>query len=236
MKRKAEEVRTSFLKSCMAGINFLREHSALLRIILFFAFINFIAKMGGYGMMPALILNRTGGDQISLGMVEAAVGIGTLVGSVLVTVMKPIKRKTKVIFIACGISFLLGDVGISLTHTLPLWIVSAFISNVPMAFLNANLTAIMRTNVPIEMQGRVFSARDTIQYSTIPIGLFLGGFLADHMFEPFMAASSPLAKMLSILTETGKGSGIALIFFVVGIIGTVTSFMCLKNPVYKSLD
>jgi hypothetical protein len=207
-----------------------------LRIILFFAFINFIAKMGGYGMMPALILSRTGGNPISLGIVEAAVGIGTLVGSVLVTVMKPVKGKTRVIFIACGISFLLGDVGTSLTRTLPLWIVSAFISNVPMAFLNANLTAIMRTHVPIEMQGRVFSARDTIQYSTIPVGLFLGGLLADYIFEPFMTASSPLAKVFSTLTGTDKGSGIALIFLIVGIIGTVTSFMCLKNPVYKSLD
>ena len=236
VKRKAEETQESFMKSCMAGINFLREHSALLRIILFFAFINFIAKMGGYGMMPALILSKTNGDQISLGSVQAAVGIGVLVGSILVTVLKPMKSKTKVVFFSCGVSFLLGDVGISLAHSLSLWIAAAFTSNVPMAFLNANLTAIMRTNVPIEMQGRVFSARDTIQYSTIPIGLFLGGVLADYVFEPFVDSASPFAQMLSILIGTGKGSGIALMFLIVCVIGTVTSFACLKNPIYKRLD
>ncbi len=236
IKYKAEEIKESFLQSCLAGIRFLKEHTALLRIILFFAFVNFIAKMGGYGMMPALILSRTGNDQIALGMVEAAVGIGTLIGSVLVTLMKPAKSRVSVIFFACGISFLLGDVGQSLTHTLPLWVIAAFASNVPMAFLNANLTAVMRTNVPIEIQGRVFSARDTIQYSTIPIGLFLGGVLADYVFEPFMTTASGVQQTLSLLFDIGKGAGISIMFFVVGIIGFVTSLLCLKNPVYKVLD
>lgn len=236
LERHAEEVKESFLKSCLAGVRFLKEHQALLRIILFFAFINFIAKMGGYGMMPALILSRTANDQVALGMVQAAVGTGMLIGSVLVTLMRPAKSRVGVIFFACGISFLLGDVGQSLAHTLPLWMIAAFASNVPMAFLNANLTAVMRSNVPIEMQGRVFSARDTIQFSTIPAGLFLGGVLADYVFEPFMNAASPIQNALSLFFGMGKGSGIAIMFFIVGIIGCVASFFCLKNPVYKALD
>jgi len=236
IEQKAAKVQESFLKSCLVGINFLKEHLALLKIILFLAFINFIAKMGGYGMMPALILGRTGNDQISLGIVEAAVGIGTLVGSIMVTLMKPAKSRMKVIFISCGLSFLLGDVGQSLTRTLPLWAAAAFASNLPLAFLNANMTAVMRTNVPIEMQGRVFSARDTIQYCTIPIGLVLGGLLADYVFEPFMAAVSPLQEVLAIFFGAGGGAGIAVIFFIVGITGFVTSFLCLRDPAYKVLD
>ncbi len=233
---KVEKEKETFVRSCMSGINFLRKHSALLPIILFFAFINLIAKMGGYGMLPALVLGRTGNDQVTLGMVEAAVGIGTFIGSIFVTLMKPAQNRVNVIFFACGISFLLGDVGQSLTHTLPLWIATAFTSNVPMAFLNANLTAVMRINVPIEMQGRVFSARDTIQYSTIPAGLFLGGVLADHVFEPFMTTISPLQEILSFFFGTGKGSGIAVIFFIVGIVGFITSFIAYKNPLYQNLN
>ena len=236
IESKTDEVKESFIKSCLMGINFLREHSALLRIILFFAFINFIAKMGGYGMLPALILGRTNGDQVSLGIVEAAVGIGTFAGSIIVTLIKPARSRTKVIFFACGISFFLGDFLWSFQRILPLWVFSAFACNFPLPFLDANLTAIMRTKVPVEMQGRAFSARDTIQYSTIPIGLFFGGFLADHVFEPFMAVDSPMQKILTIIFGAGKGSGIAVIFFIIGIIGFVSSFMCLKNPVYKKLD
>ena len=233
---EVKEAKESFLKSCTVGITFLKEHSALLRIILFFAFINLIAKMGSYGMLPALILTRTGGNQIALGIVESAVGIGTLAGSIIVVLIKPGKNRTGIAFIACGISFLLGDVGISLSHSLTFWVITTFASNIPMAFIGANLTAIMRTNVPVKMQGRVFSARDTIQYCTIPVGLFLGGFLADHVFEPFMVSVSPMQKAFSVLFGIGKGSGIAVIFFIVGMIGLITSFMCLRNPLYKTLN
>lgn len=225
-----------FLSGCLSGVRFLKEHTALLRIILFFAFINFIAKMGGYGMMPAMILSRTGGDQSALGYTEAAVGIGMLAGSIWVTAMKPAKSRVRTIFLACGISFLLGDVGQALSCSLPLWVIAAFVSNVPMAFLNANLTAVMRLHVPIAMQGRVFSARDTIQYSTIPLGLFLGGLLADHVFEPLMAGTSSLSHTLSMLFGSGKGAGIAVMFFIVGVTGFITSLLCLKNPIYRQLD
>lgn len=236
MVRSTEEVRESFLKSCMAGINFLREHSALLRIILFFAVVNFLAKMGDDGMMSAFILGRTGGEQKALGMVEAAVALGILIGSVIVTFIKPAKNKVNIIFICCGLAFLLGNVGLSLPRSLPIWIAAAFASYVPVAILGANLTAVMRTHVPIEMQGRIFSARDTIQNCTIPLGLFLGGVLADHVFEPFMVVASPIQQALTFVFGTGKGSGIAVIFFIVGIIGFITSFVALKKPFYQSLN
>ena len=73
--------------------------------------------------------------------------------------------------------------------------------------MNANLTAIMREHIPLEMQGRVFSAKDTLQNCTIPLGLFLGGVLADHVIEPFMATDSPVQKILShfLVRETGRG-------------------------------
>ena len=229
----AGEIKESFFKSCSAGVNFLREHKALLRIILFFAYINFIAKMGGYGMLPALILGRSNGDQASLGIVEAAVGLGAFAGSIIVTLIKPATSRTKVIFFSCGISFFLGDFLWSFQRTLPLWVFSAVACNFPLPFLNANLTAVMRENVPVEMQGRVFSARDTIQYSTIPVGLLLGGFLADHIFEPFMAAPF---KIMNAVFGAGKGAGIAVMFFITGVLGCVTSFISMKNPMYKSLD
>jgi len=222
------------VKSLLAATSGRRKaHTVFVEV---FTFINFIAKMGSYGILSALILGRTDGNQVSLGIVEAAVGIGTLVGSIAVTLMKPAKSRIKVIFFTCGISFFLGDLLMSFQRSLPLWVFFAFAGNAPLPFLSANLTAIMRTKVPLEMQGRVFSARDTIQYSTIPVGLLLGGVLADHVFEPFMTMVSPIQSILSVLFGTGKGSGIAVMFFIVGAVGCVSSFMCLKNPAYKSLD
>lgn len=58
-----------FLAACAEGLRYLRVHSVLLRIILFFSFINFIAQMGGYGMLSPFVLGRTGGDEAALGFV-----------------------------------------------------------------------------------------------------------------------------------------------------------------------
>jgi MFS family permease len=236
IKTTEKAPKETFLKSCAVGLSFLKQHSALLRIILFFAGINLIAKMGSYGMLPALILARTGGDAGVLGAVEAAVGIGALVGSLLVTLAKPTRSRTRVVFLACGLSFVLGEPGLSLSRALPIWCIAALFSNIPMAFLNANLTAIMRTHIPIALQGRVFAARDTIQYSTIPIGLLLAGFLADDVLEPLMAGESALRQALAPLFGAGQGAGIAILFFIVGIVGAGMSFGALRNRAYRTLD
>lgn len=225
-----------FIKSCGQGIKFLREYKALWKIILFFSFINLLSSMSGNSIMPALILARTDNNKVILGMVSSAIGIGTLLGSILVTVMKPAKNKSKVIFLSCGLSFLLCDILWAAGKTAPIWIFAAFSGNLPLPFLNANFTTIMRTKVPIAMQGRVFAARDTFQYITIPIGLALGGVLADDIFEPFMLAVSPIQHVLSLIVGTGKGSRMAVIFLITGVIGFIVNMVSLKDSAYKDLD
>ena len=72
------------------------------------------------------------------------------------------------------------------------------------AVMNVNEETLMREMVPLEMQGRFFSAKSTLQNFTIPIALLLGGLLADTIFEPFMMTDSPAQQALSGLFGTGK--------------------------------
>ena len=71
------------------------------------------------------------------------------------------------------------------------------------------------------MQGRVYSARNTLQFFTIPVGYFCGGILVDRVFEPFMAAQPP-GGLWATLLGSGKGSGAALLFLVLGVIGALS--------------
>jgi hypothetical protein len=104
------------------------------------------------------------------------------------------------------------------------------------AVMNVNEETLMRERVPLEMQGRVFSAKSTLQNFTIPPALLLGGLLADAVFEPFMGTDSPAQRVLSGFFGAGKGSGIGLMFFIAGIAGMAVSFTRLKSPVYRELD
>lgn len=235
IERKPIKGRESFVKNCMTGIYFLRNNAPLLHMVIFFSIINFLAKIGNDGMISPFVLSRTGNNQSALGMVQSSVALGILAGSIIITLMKPTKNKTKVIFIGCAVTCF-GNVVQSLTFTPIVWSIAAFISYLSAAILNANLDSVMRTHVPIEMQGRVFSAKDTLQNCTIPLGLFLGGILADNVLEPFMATTSPLQRILCCFFGSGSGSGIAVMFFCAGILGTIISITRLKKIIYKELD
>jgi hypothetical protein len=83
--------------------------------------------------------------------------------------------------------------------------------------------------IPKEIQGRVFTVRNAIQYCTIPVGILLGGYLADYVFEPFMKSNNQYAKLLQMLVGTGKGSGMAVMFLCTGVFGFVASILWYRN-------
>ena len=234
-ERARETAGEPFLQSCLNGIRWLREHKALLHLTLFLTVINFFAKLGNDGMLSPFVLGRTGNNQPVLGMVESSVALGLLAGSLLMTALKPAKKKTKVIFITCAVVFS-GNIVQGLSLQPWIWCAAGFVSYLFAVIMNANETAVVREQVPVELQGRVFSAKDTLQNCSIPLGLFLGGFLADHAFEPFMASDSAVQRVLSRFFGTGTGAGIALIFVLVGIIGMVICLTRLRKKLYRTLD
>lgn len=78
------------------------------------------------------------------------------------------------------------------------------------------MDVILRSTIPVELQGRVYACRNTLQFFTIPIGLFLGGFMVDNVCEPFMDQYDYLS-VLKLLFGTDKGSGAALMMFILGV-------------------
>lgn len=225
-----------FFKSCLQGLAYLRGNRAIWKCILFFAVINLLCNMGGDGsMLPSMVLARTGGNAGTLSVVTSAAGIGLLLGSIAVTAARPSSNKARVMFFACGASFAICDLGYGLGRNAVVWASVAAVGNFLIPFITANNSAIMRAKVPVEMQGRAFAARDTVQYAPIPLGLFLGGFLADKVTEPLMATVSPLQQVLALLVGTGRGSGMALLMLLTGILGCVWSLVNARDPDYRAL-
>lgn len=196
-----------------------------MQLVLFFTMINVVAFIGGGGItttVTSMILTRVPDGKVVLGTFSTAVALGTLVGGVIVTLLKPSKKSGSYIFKLWSIIFIMRPfIRIILKPTV--WIIFNFFDNLPLSLLNANLAVIMRTIVPIEIQGRVFSVRDTMQYCTIPVGYLLGGILADYIFEPFMRGNSLLKHVFVSIVGDGNGSGIALLFIITGVVGITIS-------------
>ena len=212
--RKAEK-EEKVLKLAKEGLQFLKEHPLVLDVILFMSGVNLIASAFD-AVLPALVIPRSGSRVY--GLVTACSGIAMVLGSLLVTVMPKPKDRVRVIYLTMLFSLGTENFLLAFSRNPLLWCVGQIIGWMLVPVMSANLNVIMRNTIPVELQGRVFACRNTLQFFTIPIGLALGGFLVDRVCEPWMSAHSADA-LLTGLFGSGKGSGAALMMFVLGVAG-----------------
>ena len=153
-----------------------------------------------------------------LGMVTSCAGIATLIGSVIVTLLPAPKNRIRVIYLTMLFSLSTENFVIAFTESPVLWCAAQLLGWTVVPIMGASLNVVLRSTIPVQMQGRVYACRNTLQFFTIPIGFFLGGALVDEVCEPVMAKNIP---WLTSLFGSGKGSGAAMMMFLLGIVGTV---------------
>lgn len=213
------------------GLRFLRQNRRILDLMLFLAGINLTASMYN-AALPAMLLSRAGAGTAALGLVNACAGAANIAGSILVSFAAPPKNRMRALFGALFFSMSTENFFLAFGKSTPVWCAGAILGWLFIPVMNANLDVILRTGIPVEIQGRVFSVRNSLQFFTIPIGYLLGGVLVDKAFEPFMAgqaAGSPLCWLFG----SGKGAGAAMFFFFLGILGVVTCFIFRCDPHLK---
>ncbi|MDE6110712.1 MAG: MFS transporter, partial [Eubacterium sp.] len=223
---KADKNADSFLALTKSGLTYLKQNRGILDLILFLACINFIASIYN-AAFPAMILSKENGGEIALGTVNAFIGVATLIGSIVASLMATPKSRVKVICNALLISMSTENFLLALGKTLPLWCIGGVLGWLCIPVMNANMDVLFRERIPVHMQGRVYAARNTFQFFTIPLGYILGGFLVDKIFEPFMEKNSSI--MLAALFGTGKGSGAAFLFMFLAFIGIIICLVFRKD-------
>ena len=211
-----ESSKETLLQSAKGGISYLGRNKGILCMILFLSAINFIASIYN-AALPALILSKS--NEAALGAVSSSVGIATLVGSIIATVFPKPKSRSKTICACLLVSMSTENFLLAFGNNTIAWCIGAVLGWLFIPLMSANYDVIFRSTVPKEMLGRVYSVRNTLQFFSIPVGYFLGGFLVDSVFEPFMAGTEN--TLLLNIFGTEKGSGAALLFFVIGIAGVI---------------
>ena len=215
-----EEQRETVMQSVRSGLGYLKQNRGILDLILFLAVINLIASIYE-AALPAMLLSREGGGEAALGIVNTAMGIAMLAGSVLVSFLPAPKSRVRVICNSLLFAMSTENFLLALGHSVPVWCIGAALGWIFIPHDECQYGRSAPEPDSIEMQGRVFSVRNSLQFFTIPIGYFVGGLLVDRVFEPLMA-SLPQGTFLTALFGSGKGSGAALLFFVIGFAGMFT--------------
>ena len=229
-----EKKHNSPFEGVAQGFAFLKEERGILYIMLTMELINFFSRLTYENILSPMILARSSGSSMTLGTVNAFMGIGGIVGGIIVSVKKESRRKATAIYVSAALSFLFGDLMMAVGKNVFWWSIAAVAASLPIPFIMANQNTILYRKIPTEMQGRVFAVRNAIQFSTIPVGIILGGYLADYVFEPFMETGSGLAGTLEKIVGRGVGSGMAAMFLCTGICGfTISMASCFNREIKK---
>ena len=214
-KTESQKAQESVLQSVLEGVRWLKCNPGVFRLMLFLAGINLVSSMFN-ATFPALALSKA--SETAMGAVNFVTGITMLIGSILASFLPAPKSRVKAIWCCLMLSMCTENFFLAFGNKTWIWCLGAFLGWIAIPLMSANLETVNRLNIPIEIQGRVFAARNSFQFFTIPVGYFLGGLLVDKVFEPIMAMQ-PTSGLLVQLFGLGKGSGAAFLFAVLWIMG-----------------
>lgn len=220
---EAASARNSTWQEIRFGLTYIFKRPGLTGLLVIYSGINFFAALTYFAVLPTLVLARTGGSELALASVEAALGLGGVIGGLVLSIWGGPKRQIHGILAAAAISFWTGDLLFAVGQTVPVWVTGAFMAAFFVPFIIGANRAIWQAKVPPAIQGRVFSVQSMLQTASMPLGYLLAGPLADHLFEPAMAANGSLAQSFGWLVGVGPGAGMGLMFVCTAVLGTLIS-------------
>ncbi|MCB9451129.1 MAG: MFS transporter [Anaerolineaceae bacterium] len=229
------EGKGNLLQESAYGFRYIFRRPSLLGLQLVFFFGNLLASLA-FVLLAPMILARTGNDELLLGSVQSALGIGGVVGGLFLTVWGGPKRRVYGLLGGWVLGSLLGQVVLGLGQNFMVWAVGGFFASFFIPLINGSNQAIWQAKVAPDVQGRVFAVRRLIAQITAPVAMLIAGPLADLVFEPGMLEGGTLARTFGGIVGTGPGAGMALIFVLAGVgtmlVGVVGYFV----PVVRNAE
>ncbi len=178
-KPVADKPSTSIIFEMMDGFRYIWKWKGLTGLIGLSAIISvFIAP--AIALLPIMVNQALGGDVLKLGWLEAAFGVGIIVGGLLLGVWPGFKKRIITCLtgvILCGLAAV--TMGLTSRGWFPVGLASSFVVGFGMSFANGPITAILQATVEKNMQGRIFSLMGSVSSAIVPIGLIIAGPTSD---------------------------------------------------------
>ncbi len=209
--------RGSLWAESLFGFQYIRDRPSLLGLQLIFFTLNLVINFAVTLFSP-MILARSGNDNAMLGFVQSTLGAGGLFGSIILSIWGGPRRKIHGVLMGMTLA-MCGMTTIGLSRNLPTWALTTFLTMFCVPILNGSSQAIWQSKVEPDVQGRVFTTRSLLAQISAPVAMLLSGPLADQVFEPAMTYDGFLTPIFGRLIGVGPGAGMALMFFLTGLLG-----------------
>jgi DHA3 family macrolide efflux protein-like MFS transporter len=209
------ESKGSLWRESAYGFRYILGRRALYGLLLVFLTANFIDGIA-LTLIAPMVLRRTGSNELIFGTVSSIGAAGGIAGGLAMSAWGGPKRRIHGVLLGWALVGLLGTALMGLGRGLIGWGIASFLSAFFTPIINGCDQAIWQAKVEPDVQGRVFSVRRLVYWSTAPLGTLLAGPLADRIMEPAMQVGKPLAQAFTPLVGSGPGVGMALIFILTG--------------------
>jgi len=176
---KMEGGRPSYFRELREGFRYVWNWRGLFYLLLGATLLNALLHPAS-SLLPLLVSKHFGKGALELGMLEAALGFGTIAGGLILSVWGGFKRRIYTSFFG-----MLGmGMGFLFLGLIPAWLFLGAVGahvfiGIMGPILNGPLVAIIQAAVAPEMQGRVFSIIETLATGASPLGLAIAGPVAD---------------------------------------------------------
>jgi MFS transporter, DHA3 family, macrolide efflux protein len=181
-RRAAQEAslgKSSYWYEFRAGLRYAFGWPGLMLIGVMAALINFLLAPAS-SLVPILVTKYFNGQVLQLAWMEAAFGLGVVLGGLLLSVWGGFKRRIYTSLLGLlGIAFGGLLIGLLPPTAFPLAVVGMFIIGVAVPNTNGPLFAAVQAVVLPDMQGRVFTLMGGIAGIMMPLGLLIAGPVAD---------------------------------------------------------
>jgi DHA3 family macrolide efflux protein-like MFS transporter len=227
-----EPDKDSLLHEIAYGWTYLTSQPGLLGLLMFFAVGNFLSGIVGVLFGP-LVLSFA--SPSVFGTLLSIAGIGTLIGSLVMSIWGGPQRRIHAVFsvmLLSGLCILIAGSGPSILVIG----IAAFLFFAGTPILNACTQVIFQEKVASYVQGRIFALRGAITGAALPLAYLVAGPLADYVFEPLMVPDGPLAGSVGQLIGVGPGRGIGLMFMVMGTLTMIVTVVAYLYPRLRLVD
>lgn len=173
--------KTSYWQDLRAGWKYMAAWPGLLGVVLLAMGVNFVMTPAS-SLIPLVVTQEYHGGVLQLGLVDACLGIGVILGGLLLSIWGGFKKRIR----TCMLGIIGIGAGVLIFGVLPanLFYVAVggiFLLGIMQALANGPLDAILQATVDPDMQGRVVSLLIAGARTMAPLSLLIAGPVADWL-------------------------------------------------------
>ncbi|MDT8307642.1 MAG: MFS transporter [Anaerolineae bacterium] len=161
------------------GLHYVRTREALL-LLMGTALLANLVLTPAMSLVPILVTSHFRGEALQFAWLQAAMGVGTVTGGLLLSVWGGFQRRVYTTLMGVmGMGLGVTLAGLAPSGLLPVAIVALFLVGTMLPLADGPLHAILQASVAPEMQGRVFMLLGSLASLIAPLGLLVAGPLAE---------------------------------------------------------